>query len=83
MDDIEELLKHFGCAGTFDKVVVNNGTAIVTFSRRANAAKAVEALHGRELDGRPMTADIIGSHIVERSASTRGRGERGARGGRR
>ena len=62
--DIVELLKHFGFSSVVKNVSVHNGRATVIFSKRQSAQEAVDTLDTRDLDGRPLTAEIVGSEII-------------------
>ena len=42
--------------------LVNPGHAEVTFVNRADAVKAVEIYHNRQLDGKPMKCQLVGSN---------------------
>ena len=58
-DDIVEL---FGDIGALKRAkVANPGTAEVVFVNRADAQKAVEVYHNRQLDGKAMKCQIVGS----------------------
>ena len=42
--------------------LVNPGHAEVTFVNRGDAVKAVEIYHNRQLDGKPMKCQLVGSN---------------------
>ena len=58
-DDIIEL---FGDVGALKRAKVSTpGTAEVVFVNRADALKAVEVYHNRQLDGKAMKCQLVGS----------------------
>jgi len=59
-DDISEL---FGDIGALRRAkLVGPGHAEVTFVNRSDAVKAVEIYHNRQLDGKPMKCQLVGSN---------------------
>jgi len=59
----EDILELFGDIGALRRAkLVNPGHAEVTFVNRADAVKAVEIYHNRQLDGKPMKCQLVGSN---------------------
>merc|ERR1719489_215184 len=65
----EDLFELFGDVGALKRVKVSTpGSAEVVFVERADAQKAVEIYHNRQLDGKAMKCQIVGSGGLEPSA---------------
>lgn len=65
----EDLFELFGDVGALKRVKVSTpGAAEVVFVERADAQKAVEIYHNRQLDGKAMKCQIVGSGGLEPSA---------------
>jgi len=59
----EDILELFGDIGALRRAkLVNPGHAEVTFVNRGDAVKAVEIYHNRQLDGKPMKCQLVGSN---------------------
>lgn len=59
----EDILELFGDIGALRRAkLVNPGHAEVTFVNRVDAVKAVEIYHNRQLDGKPMKCQLVGSN---------------------
>jgi len=63
LSDLEALFKEFGELTDFviitDRISGRSkGFGFVTFVNEADAAKAVEALNGKEIDGRPIIVNV-------------------------
>jgi len=57
----EDILELFGDIGALRRAkLVNPGHAEVTFINKADAARAVEIYHNRQLDGKPMKCTMVG-----------------------
>lgn len=57
----EDILELFGDIGALRRAkMVNPGHAEVTFINKADAARAVEIYHNRQLDGKPMKCTMVG-----------------------
>merc|ERR1712130_649148 len=67
----EDILELFGDIGALRRAkLVNPGHAEVTFINKADAARAVEIYHNRQLDGKPMKCTMVG--VNNSSAATGG-----------
>lgn len=59
----EDILELFGDIGALRRAkMVNPGHAEVTFINKADAARAVEIYHNRQLDGKPMKCTMVGAN---------------------
>merc|ERR1719391_1685109 len=59
----EDILELFGDIGALRRAkLVNPGHAEVTFINKADAARTVEIYHNRQLDGKPMKCQLVGSN---------------------
>jgi len=59
----EDILELFGDIGALRRAkLVNPGHAEVTFVNKGDAVKAVEIYHNRQLDGKPMKCQLVGSN---------------------
>jgi len=59
----EDIIELFGDIGALRRAkLVNPGHAEVTFVNRSDAVKAVEIYHNRQLDGKPMKCQLVGSN---------------------
>merc|ERR1711970_1621720 len=59
----EDILELFGDIGALRRAkLVNPGHAEVTFINKTDAARAVEIYHNRQLDGKPMKCQLVGSN---------------------
>jgi len=59
----EDILELFGDIGALRRAkLVNPGHAEVTFINKADAARAVEIYHNRQLDGKPMKCTMVGAN---------------------
>ena len=62
IDDIQEL---FSDVGHLKRVRISApGTAEVIYINKADAVKAVEIYHNRQLDGKAMKCQIVGSAVA-------------------
>lgn len=61
----EDILELFGDIGALRRAkLVTPGHAEVTFVNKSDAARAVEIYHNRQLDGKPMKCQLVGSNSV-------------------
>ena len=62
IEDIQEL---FSDVGHLKRVRISSpGTAEVIYINKADAVKAVEVYHNRQLDGKSMRCQIVGSTVA-------------------
>lgn len=68
----EDILELFGDIGALRRAkLVNPGHAEVTFVERKEAERAVEVYHNRQLDGKPMKCQLVGTESAPaRSGAT-------------
>jgi RNA recognition motif-containing protein len=61
----EDIVELFGDIGVIKRAKVTNpGTAEIVYINKPDAVKAVEVYHNRQLDGKPMKCQIVGSNAL-------------------
>lgn len=66
-------------AVNYDRAGRSKGTGEVTFATAANATKAIEEFHDREVNGRVLSVTRLGTDVRAARESRGGRGGRGRR----